>query len=81
MNLNLIKAEVLDLLQSYQQMQLAKMKRELIENQGRHSLQGDEVLHRVESVELSTVGTTVLVRVTCTTLNKTTFKVTIPLGT
>lgn len=79
-NLNLIKAEIVDLLQKYQQMQLAKMKKELIENNGRHTLSGDEVLHTINSIELGMLGTTILVRVTCTTLNKTTLNITIPLA-
>lgn len=79
-NLNFIKSEVLDLLQKYQQAQLAKMKRELIEYGGRHTLSGDEILHTIDSVSVRQIDTTVLVRVTCTTMNKTNFNLTIPLA-
>ena len=78
-NLNLIKAEVLDLLHKYQQMQVAKMKQELIEFDGKHTLEAEEVLHTIDSVEITTIETLVLVRVKCTTLNRNTFKLTIPL--
>lgn len=79
-NLNLIKSEVLDLLHQYQQMQIMKMKQELIEYDGKHTLKGDEVLHRIDSVEIRAIDTLVLVRVVCTTLDRNTLNVTIPLA-
>lgn len=79
-NLNLIKAEVLDLLHSYQEMQTAKMKQELIQFDNRHTLTGDEVLHTIDSVDVVAIATLVLVRVKCTTLNRNTFNLTIPLA-
>jgi len=79
-NLNLIKAEVLDLLHKYQQMQIAKMRQELIEFDGKHTLSGDEVLHTINSVEIGVVDTLVLVRVKCITLNKNSLNITIPLA-
>ena len=77
--MNLIKASVLDLLHQYQAQQLAKMKSELVEFDGRHTLSGDEILHSIDSVEVAQQETLILVRVKCTTLNKTNFNLTIPL--
>jgi septum formation topological specificity factor MinE len=76
--LNAVKSEILDLLQKYQQSQLAKMKRELIEYNGRHTLSGDEVLYRINSVSLTQIQTMILARVSITTLNKNTVTLTIP---
>lgn len=61
-------------------MQLAKMKKELIEFDGRHTLSGDEVLHTIDGIVATAIGTTILVRVTITTMNKNSFNVTIPLN-
>lgn len=79
-NLNMIKAEVLDLLHRYQEMQVAKMRQELVEFDGRHTLQGDEILHTIDSVEVAAIDTLVLVRVKCLTLNKNSLNITIPLA-
>lgn len=78
-NLLAIKAEVLNILQQYQQMQLAKMKKELLEYNNRHTLDENEILHTINSVILTTMGSTVLVKVSCTTLKKVTFNITLPL--
>ena len=80
LNLNLIKSEVLDLLHKYQQMQTAKMKTELIEFDGKHTMSGDEVLHTIDSVDIVAINTLVLVRVRCTTLDRNSFNLTIPLA-
>jgi hypothetical protein len=54
------------------------MKRELIEYNGRHTLSGDEVLYRINSVSLTQIQTMILARVSITTLNKNTVTLTIP---
>ncbi len=64
----------------YQQMQMAKMKQELIQYDGKHTLSGDEVLHTINSVDITSIDTTVLVRVKCTTLNRNSINITIPLA-
>ncbi len=56
------------------------MRKELTEYDGRHTLSGDEVLHSIDSVDIASIDTLVLVRVKCTTLNKNTFNLTIPLA-
>jgi hypothetical protein len=61
-------------------MQIAKMRQELIEFDGKHTLSGDEVLHTINSVEIGVVDTLVLVRVKCITLNKNSLNITIPLA-
>lgn len=60
-------------------MQLAKMKKELLEYNNRHTLDENEILHTINSVILTTMGSTVLVKVSCTTLKKVTFNITLPL--
>jgi hypothetical protein len=76
--INDIKTEIATLLSRYQQDQLEKMRREVIEYGGKHTLSRDEVLWRVDAIEAAQVGTTVLVRVTCTTLANETFRLTVP---
>jgi hypothetical protein len=73
-----IAAEVSDLLALYQEEQLAKMQREAILYQGEHTLAPEEILHRVDDISTAQVGTTILVRVACTTLAGNSFRLTIP---
>ncbi len=73
-----IEYEIATLLALYQQEQVDKMRRETIQFGGQHTLLPDEILHRVEAIRTSLLGTTVLVRVHCSTLTGDTFKLTIP---
>lgn len=73
-----IKAEVINVLNFYQNTQLEKMKREMIQYGGRHTLSDDEVLHTVDNIETVQLGTTIIVRVTCTTLSGANLQITIP---
>lgn len=73
-----IRAEVVALLGAYQQNQIAKMKREMILYNGKHTLEADETLHIINSVEATQQGTQIIVRVTCQTLAGTTFRLLIP---
>lgn len=73
-----IKSEIVSLLNLYQATQLEKMKRELVQYGGRHTLSDDEVLHTVDNIEMASLGTTVIVRVTCSTLAGTSLQLTIP---
>lgn len=73
-----IESEVAGLLASYQQEQIDKMRREVVLYNGQHTLSPNEVLHRVDAIQTTLLGTTVLVRVHCTTLAGDSFKLTIP---
>jgi hypothetical protein len=78
-NMNEIKSEILSLLQTYQQNQLAKMKKEVTEF-GNHTLRPNEVLRSINDIEVKQVGTSIIVRVNLSTLSKDTFNLTIPLA-
>ena len=78
--LNDILAEVLGLLQQYQQHQLAKMKKEMVEYNGKHTISKEEVLYTIDSVSAVAIETTVLVRVKISTLANRSFTLTLPLA-
>jgi hypothetical protein len=80
-NLNLIRMEILDLLTSYQNMQLDKVRRETLLYRGRNTLEADEVIDSIDSVEVTQVGTTILARIILTTLGETSLKLTLPIAT
>lgn len=80
-NMNQIRAEVLDLLTEYQNMQLDKVRNETLLYRGKNTLEADEVIDTINSVDVTQVGTTVLVRVVITTLGRTSLKVTLPIAT
>lgn len=73
-----VQAEIAALLERYQQEQLEKMRREVVEFRGTHTLSPQEILHRVVNIETAQTGTTILVRVTCECLSGDQFKLTVP---
>lgn len=74
-----IQSEVYRILEQYQQDQLEKMRLEVIEFRGQHTLSPDEILHQIDSVETAQIqGDTVLVRVSCKTLSGISFQLTLP---
>jgi len=72
-----IRAEVNTLLSMYQRTQMEKMRRDTL-LMGAHTLHPSEVLHRVERIETTMVGTTVFVRVWYQTLTGSTHRMIIP---
>ena len=74
-----IRIIVLNLVQQYQQMQFTKMQNEALLYNGANTLDADEVIDSIESVQLAQVGTTVLVQVILTTLGGSSIKLTLPL--
>lgn len=80
-NSNLIRMEVLDLLTEYQNMQLDKIRNETLLYRGQNTLEAEEVIESIKSVEVTQVGTTIFVRVLLTTLGNTSLKVTLPIAT
>lgn len=77
---NEARAQVLNILTQYQQGQLNKMKRELVEYGGKHTLDADEVLQSIDSIQAAASGTTVIIRATFTTLAQNTFNLTVPVA-
>lgn len=73
-----IRAEVVALLGTYQAQQITKMKREMLLFEGNTTLDPDEILQVISSVEATQQGTQVIVRVICQTLAGTTFRLLIP---
>jgi len=80
-NSNQIRMEVLDLLVEYQNMQLDKIRNETLLYRGKNTLEADEVIDSINSVDVTQIGTTILVRVVLTTLGNTSLKVTLPIAT
>ena len=78
---NQIRIEVLDLLTEYQNMQLDKIRNETLLYRGKNTLEADEVIDSIESVDVTQVGTTILVRVVLITLGRTSLKITLPIAT
>lgn len=77
-NLNEIRNIVIDLLQRYQVMQFEKIRQETLMYLGENTLDEGEVLERIDSVDVKSIGTTVLVSVRVTTLDEQSFRLTIP---
>lgn len=73
-----IRSEIVSLLGQYQQGQIAKMQREMLLYNGKHTLDADETLHIINSVEATQTADQVIVRVNCQTLAGTTFRLLIP---
>lgn len=73
-----IRSIVNVLLGQYQQLQVDKIRREIVDYQGKHTLDDDEILHSIDRVEAKQFGTTIVVRATITTLKGSTVAVTIP---
>jgi hypothetical protein len=73
-----IRSEIATLLAQYQEQQIAKMKSEMLLNDGKTSLGADEILHIINSIEATQSGTQVIVRVNCQTLAGSTFRLLIP---
>jgi len=76
-----IRSDVITLLSNYQAQQISKMQREMITFAGKTSLDADEILQTVNSVEASQVLDQIVIRVDCTTLAGTQFRLTIPTTT
>jgi len=75
-----IRIAVLNLVQQYQQMQFQKMQDEALLYNGQNTLEADEVIDSIDSVQAVQVGTTILVQVMISTLDESSIKITIPLS-
>lgn len=77
--INEIRAEVNNLLNQYQQLQLAKIQAETVQYGGSTTLDPDEVLKSIDSITTATSGTIIIVRVALTTLGNSQLQLTIPI--
>jgi len=75
-----IQSEVFRIISAYQKQQLAKIKDEASIYQGKNTLDKDEVIYTIDSISTSSVGTTVVVRVTLTTLSNQQINLTLPIA-
>ncbi len=73
-----VTLEISTLLERYQEGQLDKMRREVVEFGGNHTLTPNEILHKIDSIETAFSNGTLYVRVKCSTLSGDTFKLIIP---
>jgi hypothetical protein len=79
-NINNIRISTIDLLDRYQSMQFEKMRGESLIYNGKNTLDADEVIDEIISVNVAQVETTIMVQVILTTLAGSTLKLTIPLN-
>ena len=75
------RADVQALIQRYQQAQLEKLKQETITYGGRNTFNEGEVIETIDSIQSTFSGTTLLIRVTLTTMAGDTIKIDVPLDT
>lgn len=75
------RAEIISLIQDYQQEQLAKIKAEIVRYSGDHTLDPNEVIDTINSIESVSIGTTILLRISLTTLSGQSVRVDVPLET
>lgn len=78
---NNLRIATLDLLNKYQSMQFDKMRSETLLYNGNNTLDADEVIDQVVSVNVVQIATTILIQVILTTLGGSNLKLTIPLST
>ena len=76
--INEIRGDLFNLFTDYQHRQLEQMKKELIQLAGRHTLDVNEVLHRIDSIETKAIGSTIIIRAFLITLGGTPLKLTLP---
>lgn len=74
-----IQAEVYRVISAYQLNQLEKIKTEASIYQGRNTLDSDEVIKTIDSINTSTVGTTVVVNVVLTTMSASQIALVLPI--
>ncbi len=73
-----IAAEVRRVLELYQETQITKMQLEMALFQGKHTLNGDEILDTIDSIEAKLSGDLILVRVGITTASGRSLQMIIP---
>lgn len=78
--INNIRIAALELLDRYQTMQFDKMRSETLLYNGQNTLDADEVVDEIISVDVTQIGPTILVRVILSTLAGSNVKLTIPLS-
>jgi hypothetical protein len=79
-NLHSIRNIVIDMLQRYQSMQFEKIRGETLRYVGKNTLDEEEILQSIDSVEVINFATTALVQVVITTLGGTGIRLTIPVS-
>lgn len=78
--INQIKNIIIQRLQQYQAMQISDMKRDVIRYQGKTTLDPSEVLRSINSVNVTSQGTTVIARISITTLEGSQIQMSLPIN-
>lgn len=73
-----VRNEVTNLLTRYQQLQLTKMQADSLDFEGKTVLDNDEMIEEISSVEVTSSGTLILVRVLLSTVKGNTIQLTLP---
>lgn len=76
--INEVRAEVSELVNRYQQLQLEKIKNEVIQFGGQHTMEPQEVIDIIDLIDVRAVETTLIIRVELTTMNEEQLRLTIP---
>lgn len=75
------RADIQELLQRYQLGQLEKLKRETIAYNGRNTFDEGELIETIDSIQSTFAGTTLIIRVTLTTMANQQVKIDVPIDT
>lgn len=75
-----VQAIVQDLLHQYQTTQLSRIKQDMVDFNGVNTLDAEETIDRVQSVNAKAIGDTIIVRAIVLTMAGKTLTVTLPVG-
>ena len=75
---NRIRNEILRVIQQYQSIQYNRVRTETIQLLGKSTLEADEIINTIDSVDVRSVGTMIVAQVKITTLGGTSMKLTLP---
>lgn len=73
-----LQAELLDMLNTYQTLQVTKMQEEVVQYDGQTTLDPDEVIQSIDSVQAVVAADTILLQITLTTFSSNSLQITVP---
>lgn len=79
--INNVQAEIMRVLQQYQTIQISNMQRETVVNAGTTTLDPSEVITSIDSVDIRSIATMLLITVSLSTLDENQLNLSIPINT
>lgn len=73
-----LKAEIIDMLETYQALQIAKMQSEVVTYDGQTTLDPDEVIQSIDSIDAVQAADTIIIQIVLTTFSASSIQITIP---